>query len=235
MEPSIEVRRASERGRSQFGWLDSRHTFSFGRYYDGRHLGFGSLRVLNEDRISGGAGFDTNAHKDLEILSYVIEGALVHKDTAGNEQIVRAGDVQMLSCGRGVEHSEMNNSRRDPVHIIQVWIMPKVEGLDPSYEQRAFPDELKRGHLCLIASSDGRGESVTVHQDISIYSGLLDTGDSVAHDVRPGRRTWVQAVRGEVSVNQKVLSTGDGAGLEGDDRIGLRAIRPTEVLLFDMQ
>lgn len=234
VEPSIEIRRTAERGRSQLGWLDSRHTFSFGHYYDGSQVGFGSLRVLNEDRVTGGSGFDTHGHKDIEILSYVIEGALVHKDSAGHEGVVRAGDVQRMSAGIGIEHSEYNHSRRDPVHFLQIWIAPKIEGLPPSYEQKAFPDEVKRGQLCLIGSSDGRDGSVTIHQDIAVYSSLLDAGEQVVHPIGAGRKAWVQVIRGETSVNQTHMSTGDGAAIEGSEQISLRAVRPSELLLFDM-
>lgn len=234
VEPSIEIRRTAERGRSQLGWLDSRHTFSFGRYYDGSQVGFGSLRVLNEDRVTGGGGFDTHGHRDIEILSYVIEGALEHKDSAGNEGIVRAGDVQRMSAGTGIEHSEINNSRRDPVHFLQIWIMPKIEGLPPSYEQRAFPDEVKRGKLCLIGSPDGRDGSVTIHQDITVYSSLMEAGDHLRHPMAAGRKAWVQIIRGESSINQTHMSTGDGAAIEGSEEISMRAVRPTELLLFDM-
>lgn len=234
VEPCFEIRRAAERGRSQFGWLDSRHTFSFGRYYDGRHVGFGSLRVMNEDRVTGGAGFDTHGHRDMEILSYVIEGALEHKDSAGNDGVIRAGDLQRMSAGTGIEHSEYNHSRRDPAHFLQIWIVPEADGLAPGYEQKAFPDEEKRGRLCLIGSRDGRDGSVTIHQDVSVYSGLLDTGEQVAHDLAPGRKAWLQIIKGEISSSQNMLATGDGAGIEGQDQVSLRAIRPSEVLLFDL-
>ena len=233
-ETSIEIRRAAERGRSEFGWLDSRYTFSFGHYYDGQHVGFGALRVLNEDRVTGGAGFDPHGHRDMEILSYVVEGALEHKDSIGNEAIIRAGDVQRMTSGTGIEHSETNNSRRDPVHFLQIWIKPETEGLEPSYAHKAFPDESKRNRLCLMVSRDGREESLTIPQDVSVYSTLMDGGETVVHALGAGRRAWIQVIKGEVSVSQNMLAAGDGAGISGLESLSLRATRSSELLLFDL-
>lgn len=231
----ISLRAAGERGRAQLGWLDSRHTFSFGDYHDPRHMGFGPLRVINEDRVQPGGGFATHGHRDMEIVSYVLEGALEHKDSLGTGSVIRPGDVQRMSAGTGIRHSEFNPSHVEPVHFLQIWLYPETEGLAPSYEQKAFADDDKRGRLRLVASHDGRESSVLIHQDADIYAALLDRGGVVAHPLKPGRRAWVQVGRGEIDLNVQTLRAGDGAAVEQEDviRIAGRA-SDSEFLLFDL-
>ena len=188
----LEVRKSEERGAAHHGWLQSKHSFSFADYYDPRHTGFGPLLVINEDRVAPGAGFGTHGHRDMEIISYVVEGALEHKDSIGTGSVIRPGDVQRMSAGTGIRHSEFNHSKQDPVHFLQIWLLPERNGLPPSYEQRTFTDDDKRGRLRLVASRNGRDRSVTVHQDAEIFSALLDTGESVSHVLSTGRKAWVQ-------------------------------------------
>lgn len=230
----IEIRRSDERGTARFSWLYSRHSFSFSHYYDPRHMGFGALRVLNEDTVQPGAGFASHPHRDMEILSYVLDGALEHCDSLGSGSVIRPGEVQRLSAGTGVRHSEFNPSSSEPVHFLQIWILPARRGLDPGYEQKALPEEQRRGRLQLIASSDGREESVRVHQDVDVYSTLLQPGDTVAHRPAAGRRVWVQVARGAVQLNGHTLGAGDGAALRGEPCVSLRGGADTEALLFDM-
>ena len=230
----MQVRRAAERGHENHGWLDSRHTFSFADYYDERYMGFGPLRVINEDRVQPGQGFGTHSHRDMEIISYVLEGALEHKDSLGNGSVLRPGYVQRMSAGTGVHHSEFNHSQSEPVHFLQIWIIPDQRKLAPSYEERAFPDEQKRGRLRLIASRDGREASVTVHQDADLYAALLAAGDELAHAPRPGRRTWIQVARGAAAVNGETLGAGDGAAIVEEPRVTVRGETEAEILLFDM-
>ena len=228
-------RRAADRGVANFGWLDSRHTFSFGEYHDPKHMGFGSLRVINEDRVAPGKGFGTHAHRDMEIISYVLEGALEHKDSIGTGSVIRPGDVQIMSAGTGIRHSEFNHSATDPVHFLQIWILPDRQGITPRYEQKRFTDDDKRGHLLLIGSSDGRDGSVVIHQDVSLFAALLNAGDQLAHDLSPGRRAWLQVLRGALEVNGDDLSVGDGVAVEGESRVTIHAKMPeTEFLLFDL-
>ena len=228
------VKRASgERGRADFGWLDSRHSFSFGHYYDPAHMGFGPLRVINEDRVKAGAGFDTHGHRDMEIISYVLEGALEHKDSIGTGSIIRPGEVQRMSAGTGIRHSEYNPSKKEPVHFLQIWILPERAGLAPSYEQKAIPLE-ERGRLHLLASPDGRAGSVTVHQDAELSAGRLDAGDRVSHVLKPGRVGWLQVVSGEVDLNGVDLAAGDGAAIADVADLAIAAKSKAEVLLFDM-
>ena len=230
----IVVRRAEERGRTRIGWLDSFHTFSFGGYHDPAHMGFGALRVINEDRVRPGHGFDPHSHRDMEIVSYVIEGALAHRDSLGTGSVIRPGEVQRMTAGTGVTHSEYNESREGLVHFLQIWILPERAGLPPSYEQRAYSEEEKHNRLRLVASRDGRDGSVTVHQDASLYIATLDRGRDVAFDVPPRRGAWVQVVKGQVRVNDQVLRAGDGASVTGEPRPTIAGDEPAEILLFDV-
>ena len=230
----IKVRRAEERGAANFGWLDSKHTFSFGHYYDPEHMGFGPLRVINEDRVEAGQGFDTHGHKDMEIISYVLEGALEHKDSIGTGSVIRPGDVQRMTAGSGIRHSEFNHSKTEPVHFLQIWVLPQREGLDPGYEQKSFSREDRSGALRLLASPSGEGGALTIHQDVSLYGALLGEGDELSHAVKPGRRVWVQLARGSVTVNGERLSAGDGAAASDEPLITIAATSDAELLLFDM-
>lgn len=230
----VTVRKASERGRSQTDWLDSRHTFSFADYVDPRHMGFGPLRVINEDVVAPGRGFGRHPHRDMEILSYVLEGALEHADSMGTGSIIRPGDVQRMSAGTGVMHSERNHSASEPVHFMQIWIEPDRRGLAPGYEQKRF-DDRKRNALCLVASCDGREGSVTIHQDASLYVATLDRGATITLDLAPGRRAWVQVLAGDVSANGVSLVRGDGGAVEREASVSIAGGRePSEVLLFDL-
>ncbi len=228
------IRHAEERGLADFGWLNSRHTFSFGHYHDPEFMGFGPLRVINEDRVQPSQGFGTHGHRDMEIISYVLSGALEHKDSMGNGSIIRPGDVQRMSAGTGVQHSEHNASDSDPVHFLQIWVLPEKNGAAPGYEQKAFTAEDKRGRLRLVGSRDGRDGSVTIHQDVDLYASLLVEGDSVRHQLAAGRRAWIQLARGSASLNGESLSPGDGAAVEGPSTIVLSEASDAEVLLFDM-
>lgn len=230
----VTVRRASERGRSQTDWLDSRHTFSFADYVDSKHMGFGPLRVINEDVVAPGRGFGRHPHRDMEILSYVLEGALQHADSMGTGSIIRPGDVQRMSAGTGVMHSERNHSPSEPVHFLQIWIEPEQRGLPPGYEQKRF-DDRKRNTLRLIASRDGRDGSVTVHQDASLYVGSLDAGATVTLPLAQDRRAWVQVLAGDAIVNGESLARGDGASAERETALTIVGGRePSEVLVFDL-
>ena len=230
----IQLRRSDDRGRSQHGWLDSRHTFSFADYQDPQHMGFRQLRVINEDRVQPARGFPTHAHRDMEIISYVLAGGLQHQDSMGNGSVIRPGDVQRMSAGTGVTHSEHNPSQTEPVHFLQIWILPEQQGLPPGYEQRSFPTAENTGTLQLVASRTGRDGSVTVHQDVDIFSAGLAPGAALVHRVRPGRHAWVQVARGAVTVNGTALGQGDGAALSDEPAVELQATRPSEILLFDL-
>jgi redox-sensitive bicupin YhaK (pirin superfamily) len=230
----IALRRSAERGHAQHGWLESRHTFSFADYHDPAHMGFGPLRVINEDRVQPGKGFGTHGHRDMEIVSYVLDGQLEHKDNMGTGSIIVPGDVQRMSAGRGVLHSEYNPSRSAPVHFLQIWIEPDVTGIAPSYEQKAIAADLKRGRFALIASPDGRDGSVTIHQDARIYAGLFDGAEAASHDVAPDRRVYVHVARGSVSVNGNRLEAGDAAAITGEAAVRVEAGADAEVLLFDL-
>jgi len=230
----ITVRPASARGTANFGWLDSRHTFSFGHYYDPAHMGFGPLRVINEDRVVPAAGFGTHGHQNMEIISYVLDGALEHKDSLGTGSIIRPGEVQKMSAGSGITHSEFNASKTDPVHFLQIWIQPDRSNIAPSYDQKAFPDGERRGRLRLVVSPDGAEGSIRLVQDARMYATLLAAGEPVAHDLAPKRRAWVQVARGVLTVNGTRLSAGDGAAVEGESRLELAAVEDAEVLLFDL-
>jgi len=231
----IQVRRADERGHTQIGWLDSRHTFSFGDYYDPRQMGFGPLRVINDDRVRPGAGFGTHGHRDMEIVTVVLDGALEHKDSLGSGSVIRPGDVQRMSAGRGIEHSEFNPDPQRPVRFLQIWIEPERRGLAPSYEEKHFAADERRGRLRLVASRDARDGSLAIHQDADIYTALLDDGRTLAHALRGGRNAWLQVARGEVELNGVALAEGDGAAIRGEPRLEIRArASNAEILLFDM-
>lgn len=230
----IVLRPAAERGHADHGWLDSRHTFSFAEYHDPRFMGFRALRVINEDRVAPGRGFGAHPHRDMEILSYVLEGALQHADSMGNGSTMRPGDVQRMSAGTGVRHSEINGSRTEPVHFLQIWLLPERAGLPPGYEQRSFPPETKQDQLRLVASRDGREGSVTVHQDVALYDTRLSPGAAVTHALAPGRHAWVQVVRGTLTVNGRTLGAGDGAALKEEPTVRLEGVETAEALLFDL-
>lgn len=230
----ITVRPANERGAANFGWLDSRHTFSFGNYYDPKHMGFASLRVINEDKVLPSQGFGTHGHRDMEIITYVLNGALEHKDSIGTGSVIRAGDVQRMSAGTGIRHSEFNASNTDPVHFLQIWILPETAGIDPGYEQISVAPEDKQGQLRLVGSRDGRDGSITIHQDVSLYAAVLAEGDRVEHTLAPGRVAWVQVVRGAVSINGHNLTAGDGAAVSDLGTLSLTGTNEAEVLVFDM-
>jgi quercetin 2,3-dioxygenase len=230
----ITVRKSKERGASNFGWLDSKHTFSFGHYYDPKNMGFGALRVINEDVVTGGAGFGTHPHDNMEIISYVLEGGLAHKDSIGTGSVIRPGDVQRMSAGTGIAHSEFNASKEDPVHFLQIWVLPEERGLKPSYEQKSFPAENRKGKLQLVGARDGRDGAVTIHQDLDLFVANLDKGDAVSHALRPRRKAWVQVTRGEVSVNGTVVGQGDGAALTDEAEVRIAANDNAEVLVFDL-
>jgi len=231
---TLTLRKSEERGRADFGWLDSRHSFSFGHYYDEKHMGFGPLRVINDDRVAPGGGFPTHPHSDMEIISYVLDGALEHRDSLGTGSAIRPGDVQRMSAGTGIRHSEFNASKSEPVHFLQIWIVPNQRGLAPAYEQKAFADADKRGKLRLVGSLDGRDGSVTIHQDVDLYATLLSKGQVVTHALRSGRGAWVQVARGAGTLNGTALREGDGVAVKAPGVLRLEAASDSEVLLFDM-
>jgi redox-sensitive bicupin YhaK (pirin superfamily) len=231
---SISIRSAESRGHENHGWLDSFHSFSFAHYYDPKHMGFGALRVINEDRVQPGAGFDTHRHSDMEIISYVLEGALEHKDSLGTGSVIRPGDVQRISAGSGIRHSEFNHSKTEPVHFLQIWVIPESKGLKPSYEQRAFSVNEKRGKLRLIGSRNGRDGSVTVHRDVDLYASVLSSGQTVTHELPAGRGAWLQVARGSVVFNGKPLKAGDGVAIDSPDPLKIEGKQDAEILLFDM-
>ncbi|MDX6694676.1 MAG: quercetin 2,3-dioxygenase [Blastocatellia bacterium] len=230
----INLRRAQERGHFNFGWLDTYHTFSFGDYYDQRFMGFRDLRVINEDWVHPGHGFPTHGHRDMEIVTYVLEGGLEHKDSIGTGSVIRPGEVQRMSAGRGVRHSESNHSESESVHLLQIWIMPDEQGIEPSYEQKNYTDEEKRNQLRLIASRDGREGSVRIHQDAAIYAALLEPGQEVKHTLRPGRHAWVQVARGAVTLNGQPLEQSDGAAVSDESSLTIAGREASEILLFDL-
>ncbi|MEM6486213.1 MAG: pirin family protein [Pseudomonadota bacterium] len=229
------IRKSDERGTADFGWLKSAHSFSFGRYFDSRHMGFGVLRVINEDRVAPGRGFDAHPHQDMEILSYVVDGALEHKDSLGNGSVIRPGDLQRMSAGSGVVHSEYNASNDEPVHFLQIWIEPEERGTQPSYEQKYFPESDKKGRLRLLASRSGQADSVTLAQDVDIYAAILEAGDSLIHSLAQGRASWIQVVRGSLAVNGAGLTSGDGFALKDSGAIRISADSEAEFLLFDLR
>jgi redox-sensitive bicupin YhaK (pirin superfamily) len=230
----ITIRRAKERGHADHGWLDTFHTFSFADYWDPRHMGWGPLRVINEDRVAPASGFPTHAHRDMEIITYVLEGALEHRDSLGTGSVIRPGEVQRMSAGTGVRHSEYNASKTEPVHLLQIWIEPARTGIAPGYEQKTFGEAERRGRLRLIAAPDGRDGAVTIHQDATVYAATLARGERVEHALAPGRLGWLQVARGALLVNGEQLAQGDGAAIEGERAITLEAVEPAETLLFDL-
>jgi quercetin 2,3-dioxygenase len=231
---SISIRSAESRGHENHGWLDSFHSFSFAHYYDPKHMGFGPLRVINEDRVQPGAGFDSHDHSDMEIISYVLEGALEHKDNLGTGSAIRPGDVQRMSAGSGIRHSEFNHSKTEPVHFLQIWIIPESKGLKPSYEQKAFSVDEKRGKLRLIGSRDGRDGSVTIHRDVDLYITILSPGQKVTHELPSGCGVWLQVARGSIVFNDKPLKAGDGVAIDAPGMLRIEGQQEAEVLLFDM-
>ena len=231
----ITIRKGDERGHFDFGWLNTYHTFSFSDYYDPQHVQFRSLRVINEDRVQPDQGFGTHPHRDMEIVSYVLEGALAHKDSMGNGSTIKPGDVQRMSAGTGITHSEFNASQNELVHFLQIWLLPAKNGLKPGYEQKFYSPDDKRGRLRLIASPDGREESVTIHQDTQIYAAVLDEAAEVAYTFEPGRYGYVQVARGSAKVNGQKLQAGDGAAISAEQAVTLVGqVADTEVLLFDL-
>jgi redox-sensitive bicupin YhaK (pirin superfamily) len=232
----ITVRKSEDRGHFDHGWLDTRHTFSFADYHDDAHMGFRALRVINEDRVTPGEGFGTHGHRDMEIISYVLEGALAHRDSTGGAGVLRPGEVQRMSAGTGVMHSEYNGSRAEPVHFLQIWILPDGPGHRPSYEQKLFPEDERKGKLRLVASPEAAEGSLTIHQDARVYATILGKGEAVRHALAPGRHAWVQVARGEVSVNGRMLQAGDGAALSGEAEAALEGAGPSggEALVFDL-
>jgi quercetin 2,3-dioxygenase len=230
----IHLRKSEDRGRADHGWLDSRHTFSFADYHDPHYMGFRSLRVLNEDRVKPGEGFGTHPHHDMEIISYVLEGALEHKDSMGTASVIRPGEVQRMTAGSGVLHSEYNPSKKDPVHFLQIWIVPEKKGLKPGYEQKPFPDDERRNVLRLVASPDRREGSLAIHQDVELHATLLDAGRKIVHPIESGRHAWVQVTRGAIELNGRAMKAGDGAAVSGERSVELAATSDAEALLFDL-
>jgi redox-sensitive bicupin YhaK (pirin superfamily) len=230
----VTVRPASERGHGRHGWLDTRHTFSFSDYYDPAHMGFRVLRVINEDRVEPGRGFGTHGHRDMEILSYVLEGSLAHRDSLGHGSALRPGEVQCMTAGTGIRHSEFNPSETEPVHFYQVWLLPERPGLEPRYDQRAFPEAERRGVSRVVASPDGRDGSLVIRQDAEVSLASLAEGGSVTHELRPGRHAWLQVLRGGVRLDGVALVAGDGASASGEPSLTVLATEPCEVMLFDL-
>jgi quercetin 2,3-dioxygenase len=230
----IVIRPSEERGKANHGWLDSRHTFSFADYHDRRHTGFGALRVINEDRVAPGAGFGTHPHRDMEIISYVLDGALEHKDSIGTGSVIRPGDVQRMTAGTGVRHSEFNASNSEPVHFLQIWIIPDTAGLEPGYEQKTFPADERTDRLRLVASRDGRDGSLTVHQDVNLYAAVLRPGAKVRMSLPNDRHVWVQVARGDVAANGQKLAEGDGAAILDQQQIEFVSGAGGEILVFDL-
>ncbi|QXP87147.1 pirin family protein [Methylococcus capsulatus] len=230
----IRIRQSQERGHSSHGWLDSRHTFSFGDYYDPRHTGFSSLRVINDDHVLPAAGFPTHPHRDMEIITYMLEGALAHKDSMGNGSVLRAGEVQRMTAGTGITHSEFNASDADGVHFLQIWILPDRRGYTPGYQQARLSAQDKAGRLCLVASPDGRSGSLTIHQDALLYATVLDADEAVQHTLAPGRCAYVHVARGEIRLNGTRLTDGDGAAMVDEALLHLSTDSVGEALLFDL-
>jgi redox-sensitive bicupin YhaK (pirin superfamily) len=230
----ITLRRADQRGSTKLNWLDSRHTFSFGDYYDQQHMGFGSLRVINEDRVNPGDGFPTHSHRDMEIITYVLEGAVAHKDSTGTSTLIRPGDVQRMSAGTGISHSEYNASQNEPVHFLQIWIVPDEMGLVPGYEQKAFSLDKHRGTGTLVASKDGRAGSITVDQNVDVWAARLSPEEQAIFRLKPNRRAWIQMARGAAMLNGTLLRAGDGAAASQEEILEIKAIDDAEFLMFDL-
>jgi hypothetical protein len=230
----LTIRKAEDRGHANHGWLNTYHTFSFANYYDPKHMGFRALRVINEDRVSPAAGFGTHGHRNMEIITYVLEGALEHKDSIGTGSVIKPGEVQRMSAGTGIMHSEFNHSKTEPVHFLQIWLLPEREGLAPGYQQQNFSPAKTPGKLQLVAARDGREGSVTVHQDVELYAGVLKAGDRISHSLKPQRHAWVQVARGAISLNGVPLDTSDGAGISEETDVVIEATKDAEILLFDL-
>jgi redox-sensitive bicupin YhaK (pirin superfamily) len=230
----ITIRKSSERGHFNHGWLNTYHTFSFDQYHDPRYMGFRSLRVINEDFVAQGRGFPTHGHRDMEIITYILEGALKHEDSMGNGSVIRPGDVQRMTAGTGVRHSEANASPAEPVHLLQIWILPETIGLEPGYEEKAFSKDERLGQLRLIASNDGRDGSVTVHQDVSLFAAIVEADQEIRHTMSPTRYAWIQVARGSVRVNGETADQGDGVVVMGESDLKLVGNTAAEVLLFDL-
>ncbi|WP_293131182.1 pirin family protein [Microcoleus sp. bin38.metabat.b11b12b14.051] len=230
----ITVRKSAARGHAKISWLDSYHTFSFADYYDSNYMNFRSLRVINEDVISPGKGFGTHGHIDMEIITYVLEGALEHKDSLGTGAAIKPGEVQRMSAGTGIQHSEFNHSQTEPVHLLQIWLLPDTNGLPPSYEQREFPLAERRGQLRLVAAHDARDGAVKVHQDVDLYAAVLDKSSRVSHALQPNRHAWVQVARGSILLNGLTLEKGDGAAVSDEAELAIEAAEDAEFLLFDL-
>ena len=230
----FQIRRGNERGHFNHGWLDTYHTFSFGDYHDPRHTHFRTLRVMNEDRVQPGQGFGMHPHRDMEIVTYVLRGALEHKDSMGNGEVLRPGEFQRMSAGTGILHSEFNPSKTEPVHLYQIWLFPRQKGSTPSYEQRAFPEAEKQGRLRVVASPDGRDGSLTIGQDASVFLSSLAADQRVTHELAPGRHAWLQVLRGAVDLNGDLLAAGDGVAVSDEPGVSVRATEPSEVMLFDL-
>lgn len=230
----IAIRKSEARGHANHGWLDSYHTFSFANYYDPKQMNFRSLRVINEDIINPGKGFGTHGHRDMEIITYVLAGALEHKDSLGTGAVIKPGEVQRMSAGTGIQHSEFNHSQTDPVHLLQIWLLPDTNGLPPSYEQRDFPVAERRGNLRLVAARDARDGAVKIHQDVDLYAAVLDKNSRVSHALQSNRHAWVQVARGSVLLNGLALEKGDGAAVSDESELLLEATADAEILLFDL-
>jgi hypothetical protein len=230
----IDIRKSNDRGHANHGWLDTHFTFSFADYFDPKHVHFRTLRVMNDDRIAGGGGFPTHPHQDMEIVTYVLEGALEHRDSMGNGSVIRPGDVQYMSAGTGVAHSEFNASKTEPVHLYQIWMFPDKKGHKPAYGQKNFAPDEKRGKLRLLASPDGRDGSVKIRQDNELYASILGEGETAKHELKPDRHAYVQVARGSVTLNGKKLETGDGAAISAEKQVELTGVDEAEVLLFDL-
>lgn len=230
----IGIRPAEDRGHANLGWLDSHFTFSFADYYDPDHMGFRSLRVINDDRVSPDMGFGMHPHRDMEILTYVLEGALEHRDSMGNGSVIRPGDVQRMSAGTGITHSEFNPSKTDPAHLLQIWLLPDRKGVTPSYEEKSFSEQERRGRLRLIASGDGREGSTRWHQDADLYASILSTGTTLVHVLRPGRHAWVHVARGSLMLNGLPMKAGDGAAVSEEEALAISGVFEGEALLFDL-
>ncbi len=230
----ITIRPAAERGATQIDWLDSKHSFSFAEYHDPEHMGFRALRVINDDRIAAGAGFPTHGHRDMEILTFVLDGALEHRDSLGTGSVIRPGDVQIMSAGTGIRHSEFNPSKREALRLLQIWMLPESGGLKPRYDQKTFPPAERDGRLRLVGSRDGRDGGVTIFQDIDLYAAYLGPGQAVTHAPRPGRHVWIQMARGKATVNGKSVAEGDGVAISDEPRIDIAGVDGAELLLFDL-
>ena len=230
----LTIRKAGERGHANHGWLDTFHTFSFAGYYDPKHMGFRALRVINDDRVDGGAGFPTHPHNDMEIITYILEGALQHRDSMGTGSVIKPGDVQRMSAGTGVTHSEFNASRDERVHLLQIWLLPEREDLTPSYEQKHFSEADRANVLKLVASRGGEAGSIHINQDVRLYASLLGKGKTVEHTLSKGRHAWLQVARGGLRVNDLALATGDGLAVSSEDKLQITATEDSELLLFDL-